>query len=107
MNTMAPIRRAELHAGRVHLTTGPAAARSQTPLKAADAARGECRSRYSPEPETPAWQACAQSVHLHARSRSRGSGFPVASHRGRAGLPATALALATGGLPFEDDLVPS
>ncbi len=48
-------------------------------------ARGECRSCYFPEPETPAWQACAQSVHLHARPRPRGSGFPVASHRGRAG----------------------
>ena len=58
-----------------------------TPRQRRGCGPGQCRSRSAPVPETPAWRACAQSVHLTARPRSRGSGFPVASHRGRAGCP--------------------
>ena len=62
---------------------------------------------YFPQPETPAWPACAQSVHLNARPLSRGSGFPVASHRRRPGCPPPPSPSLPGGLFFEDDLVPS
>ena len=94
MNTIAPTCPAELRACGVQLVAGPAAAgpsagkvmyltRALQPALAegGDMARSDCRSRYSPERETPAWPACAQSVHLYARLRLRGS----------------------GGLPFEDD----
>src|SRR6266849_817288 len=102
MITMAPTRPSELHARRVRLTAE---------LAAVAEARGQVRAALRPRParprtslslaspihpKAPAWPACAP-VRTTARTppvmRVR---FPAASNRGRAWLPATALALAAG-----------